>query len=93
VTPRTDAARRVIADLEREAADWDDAAEAAADSYHHRAAAIHRRDKLRDLLRWLPAALVEVEMEAQQDEAAMTAWLAAGAGVCATAEEVAACLD
>lgn len=63
-TLTTAAARRIVSDLEAEAVAWDDAAEGAADNITHRLAAVSRRDKLRDLLRWLPAALADVEAEA-----------------------------
>lgn len=63
-TLTTAAARRIVADLEAEATAWDDAAEGAADNITLHLAAVSRRDKLRDLLRWLPAALADVEAEA-----------------------------
>lgn len=77
----TDAARRIIADLESEARMWDDEAESAADNIARRYASIARRDKLRDLARTLPAALDAVEQEAVRQECEVMDWLDRGAGI------------
>lgn len=63
-TPTTTAGARIIADLEGQAAAWDDAAASSSDAHLHRIRAEARRDTLRDLLRWLPAAVAVAELEA-----------------------------
>ena len=71
LTPTTGTGRGIITDLEGEAGRW--AAEASGDEMNTftRIAAISRRDKLRDLLRWLPAEIAEVELEAVRMAAAV----------------------
>lgn len=81
MSPTTRAGQGIITRLTEEAAAWDDEAASAGGSIHRRYAAEHRRDKLRDVLRWLPDEIVAAEVEAQQDEAAVRAWLDSGAGV------------
>ena len=73
LTPTTGTGRGIITDLEGEAGRW--AAEAAEDELDTftRLAAISRRDKLRDILRWLPAEIAEVELEAVRMDAEASA--------------------
>jgi hypothetical protein len=83
MSPITRSGQDITARLTEEAAAWDDEAASAGDSHLRRIRAEARRDNLRDVLRWLPDAIVAAEVEAQQDEASVRAWLDSGAGVAA----------
>jgi vacuolar-type H+-ATPase subunit I/STV1 len=81
VSPTTAAGKAIVARIEEDLASWTAAASEDELDTYTRMARIARRDKLRDLLAWLPREIARAEQDAIEEASNMHAWLDMGAGV------------